>query len=77
MTIKLDNRIETAFKKGFFRKREDVIEYINPKKKRISIVISNDGFDIERFDVNDGYGCSFYYLGDYGKRWALTEEELL
>ena len=35
MTIKLDKRIETAFKKGFYTKRKGKIEFINPKRKRM------------------------------------------
>jgi hypothetical protein len=76
MTIKLDKRIETAFKKGFYSKRRNKIEFINPKRKRITIDISSDGFDIDEFKVHSGAGCSFYSLDRYGEDWALTEDEL-
>jgi hypothetical protein len=76
MTIKLDKRIETAFKKGFYTNRRNKIEFINPKKKRISITLSSDGFDIDEFHVTIGSGWHNFDLERYGKDWALTEDEL-
>ena len=76
MTIKLDKRIETAFKKGFWSKRRNSLIFINPKKKCISFNVSSDGFDIDEFTVHSGAGCSFYSLDRYGEDWALTKEEL-
>lgn len=76
MTIKLDKRIETAFKKGFYTNRKNKIEFINPKRKRITINVSSDGFDIDEFTVHSGAGCSFYSLDRYGEDWALSEDEL-
>ena len=76
MIIKLDKRIETAFKKGFYTNRKKEIQFINPKKKKITITISSDRFDIESFSVHIGSGCDFYNLDRYGYDWALSKEEL-
>ena len=76
MTIKLDKRIEIAFKKGFYSKRKGKIEFINPKRKKISFTVASDGFDIDEFHVTIGAGWHNFDLERYGEDWALTKEEL-
>lgn len=75
MNVKLDKRIEIAFKKGFWTNRNG-LEFISPKKYCISISIRSDNFEMESFSITKGSRLSFYDLEGYGMDWALTKEEL-
>ena len=76
ITLGVSEKLSMAFLKGFYIVRKGTIEFIDPKKKELTISLSSAGFDVEEIRLHRGSGVTFIHEEAYGKDWSFDKEDL-